>query len=162
MVCLYYEQQPDDDVEEIVRLAIDGDYNFFIPCLRITKDSLDSLSLLIRGGETESESEPLQRVIPSSLLDESGFYSVFDLILLIENNISLVSFPEWLNRRLLQREPALFHMLQDRVAEKSESSASQTLYLLRCENCLIEDSNRYSYPFSFELLCNALNCFELL
>ncbi|CBK24744.2 uncharacterized protein [Blastocystis hominis] len=162
LVCLYYEQQPDDDVEEIVRLAIDGDYNFFIPCLRITKDTLDSLSLLLRGGETESESEPLQRVLPSSLLDESGFYSVFDLILLIENNISLVPFPEWLNRRLLQREPALFHMLQDRVAEKSESTASQTLYLLRCENCLIEDSNRYSYPFCVVLFCFVLCCFVLL
>ena len=162
LVCLYYEQQPDDDVEEIVRLAIDGDYNFFIPCLRITKDTLDSLSLLLRGGETESESEPLQRVLPSSLLDESGFYSVFDLILLIENNISLVPFPEWLNRRLLQREPALFHMLQDRVAEKSESTASQTLYLLRCENCLIEDSNRYSYPFCFVLFCVVLCCSALL
>lgn len=151
MICLYYEQQQDDDAEEIVRLAVSGDYNFFIPCLRITYASLESLSLLLCGGETENASDPLQRVIPSSLLDESGFYNVFDLILLIENNISLVPFAEWLNRRLLQHEPVLFHTRKDRIEERSQSTTSQTLYLLRCENCLIEDSNRYSYPFFLSL-----------
>lgn len=145
LICLFYEPQQDTSVEEIARLALEGDYSFFIPSLRISKESLEVLSLLLCGGEEMGRVDPLQQVIPSSFLEESGYYDVFNLIILIENNITISSFSHWIRQSESLYRPVLFNRSQDELCTNSPHPAD-TLSILKCQQCLIEDETQYSYP----------------
>ena len=146
-------------MEEIARLALEGDYSFFIPSLRISRESLDVLSLLLCGGEEVGRVDPLQQVIPSSLLEESGYYDVFNLIILIENNITISSFSHWIRQSESIDRSILFNLSQDELCSNASRSA-ETLYIMKCQQCLVEDEKPHSYPAFSGLSLNEQICYS--
>lgn len=146
-------------MEEIARLALEGDYSFFIPSLRISKESLEVLSLLLCGGEEMGRVDPLQQVIPSSFLEESGYYDVFNLIILIENNITISSFSHWIRQSESLYRPVLFNRSHDELCINA-SHSDDTLYILKCKQCLVEDETQYSYPAFSCLSLNEYVCYS--